>query len=241
MIRSSPTRPYLITTDIFWELFASAYEGIFIIAERDQAIPNFWKFIEAADQYYKKFAIKSAWTSVFSSLNDLHSGNIQNPEVSRIMKTEGILHSDVLRKNFNYTELKPRSHYTSNETMKEYFMAFKYLTTISDTDQYITEDLNQLPAEVQNYAVKWIETYRGFISPSRSPLVWKSIQTALPLYNKKPKKELTVFPSPGVLIMKFSIQQFTIQTCHRKIRSKGRAVLGYCLRGLTWHQSLAAD
>jgi hypothetical protein len=192
--RSSPTRPYLVTTDIFWELFASAYEGIFIVAERDQAIPNFWKFIEAADQYYMKSAIKSGWTSVFSSLNDLHSRKFQNPEVSRIMKTEGILHSDVLRKDFDYSELKPRSHYTSNETMKEYFMAFKYLTTVSDADLYKTEDLNQLPAEVQDYAVKWIETYQGFISPSRSPLVWKSIQTTIPLYNKTPKKDSAVFP-----------------------------------------------
>ncbi len=38
---TTPTRPYLVTTDIFWELFAAAYEGLFIVKERDQAIPAF--------------------------------------------------------------------------------------------------------------------------------------------------------------------------------------------------------
>lgn len=37
---SEPSRPYLVTTDIFWEIFASAYEGTFIVKERQQNAPN---------------------------------------------------------------------------------------------------------------------------------------------------------------------------------------------------------
>ena len=44
-----PTRPYLVTTDIFWENFAAAYEGLFVLLERRQAIPIFWAFVQEAD------------------------------------------------------------------------------------------------------------------------------------------------------------------------------------------------
>jgi|WetSurMetagenome_2_1015567.scaffolds.fasta_scaffold06661_5 hypothetical protein len=192
--RRVPTRPYLVTTDIFWELYASAYEGIFIINERDQAIPNFWKFVSAADQYYKENSKTSPWSPVFQALADLHSGNNQNPEVVRIIGAEGVLESDVLNKEFNYAELKPRSHYTSTLEMQQYFMGFKYLTTVYDTSQQIMEELNQLPPDVQSYASKWIENYMGFISPSRSPLVWKQVKNSPPSYNKNPGTNLTMFP-----------------------------------------------
>ena len=192
--RSSPTRPYLITTDIFWELFASAYEGIFIVAERDQAIPNFWKFVESADQYYKKSSEKSAWASVFASLTDLQAGNKLNPEVGRILKAQGVIFSDLLQKDFDYSELKPRSHYTSNESMQKYFMAFKYLTSVCDSIKFNPGGLSRLPMDIQYFAQKWIEAYSGFISSSRSPLAWRNIQTTIPSYNKKPKTELTLFP-----------------------------------------------
>jgi len=49
-ISATPTRPYLVTTDIFWELVASAYEGTFIVQERQQAMPAFWAFVDAARQ-----------------------------------------------------------------------------------------------------------------------------------------------------------------------------------------------
>ncbi|HNY01121.1 MAG TPA: DUF3160 domain-containing protein [Bacteroidales bacterium] len=192
--RTVPTRPYLVTTDIFWELYASAYEGIFIISERDQAIPNFWKFVGAADQYYKENSKTSPWVPVFQALSDLHSGNKQNAEVVRITEAQGVLKSETLNKEFNYAELKPRSHYTSNIEMQQYFMGFKYLTTVYDTNSTIMEELNQLPPEVQSYAAKWIECYQGFISPSRSPLVWKVVKNDPPRYNKNPGTNLTMFP-----------------------------------------------
>ena len=36
-----PHRPYLVTTDIFWELLAAAYEGIFIVKERQAGHTRF--------------------------------------------------------------------------------------------------------------------------------------------------------------------------------------------------------
>ena len=52
--QSTPTRPYLVTTDVFWELLAAAYEGIFIVEERQQAIPAFWEFVQEADGYFRQ-------------------------------------------------------------------------------------------------------------------------------------------------------------------------------------------
>jgi hypothetical protein len=192
--RTIPTRPYLITTDIFWELYASAYEGIFIINERFQAIPNFWKFIETANRYYQEQAKTSPWSPVFQALADLHAGNNHNPEVVRMIGAQGVLESEALNKEFNYAELKPRSHYTSNAGLQQYFMGFKYLTTVYDTSQQIMEELNRLPLEIKSYAAKWIESYMGFISPSRSPLVWKEVTNTPPSYNKNPGLNVTMFP-----------------------------------------------
>lgn len=192
--RTVPTRPYLVTTDIFWELYASAYEGIFIISERDRAIPNFWNFVDAANQYYQTKTGTSPWAPVFKALSDLHSGNQQNPEVARIIKADGIEVSDVLKKEFNYEELKPRSHYTATDEMKKYFMGFKYFTTAFDTSQIILEELNRLPNEIRNYAVKWVESYSGFIAPSRSKLIWKGKQNDPPSYAHYPGIYKTIFP-----------------------------------------------
>jgi hypothetical protein len=192
--RTAPTRPYLVTTDIFWELFASAYEGLFIIAERDKAIPNFWKFIGLADQHYRQSSDSSAWKSVFRALTDLHSGKKENPEVIRILNSAGELWSDDLHDKFDYAELKPRSHYASSEAMQLYFRAFKYFTMVYENNARALEELNQLPSEIQSFALNWIEAYLGFIAPSRSPSVWKKLNATPPSYNENPGSKVTIFP-----------------------------------------------
>jgi len=44
---STAARPYLVTTDIIWELLGAAYDGTLIVEERQRAIPAFWKFVSA--------------------------------------------------------------------------------------------------------------------------------------------------------------------------------------------------
>jgi hypothetical protein len=190
--RNSPTRPYLVTTDIFWELYAAAYQGLFIVKERDEAIPNFWKFIDEAHKYFSKQK-NSPWTPVFAALNDFKDGNKNNEEAKRIIE-ETQSYSETLNRKFNYSTLKPRGHYTSKPEMVSYFKAFKYFTTIYEDDQEILKELGTLPNDIQAIAENWIKTYSGFISPSRSPLVWNNMKQSIPSYCQYPKKELSVFP-----------------------------------------------
>ncbi len=192
--QSSPTRPYMVTTDVFWELFASAYEGLFIVKERENAMPDFWNFIKEADKYYKQNQSKSAWANVMGTLAQLNAGTSQNAEIIKMQKAEDKSYSDVLKKDFNYTELKPRGHYTSSEEMKNYFMAFNYFTTAFNDEPATMQELNSLPPEIRNYAVKWIGDYSGFISPSRTPLVWKDMKNNPPAYNQNPGTGVTLFP-----------------------------------------------
>lgn len=190
--RSSPTRPYLVTTDIFWELFGSAYQGLFIVKERDEAIPNFWQFIDNASIYYK--SKNSKWDKVFTVLQEFKSNsNSKNQEVQKIANaTDGI--SEITNKNYSFSDLKPRGHYTSTPEMEKYFKAFRYFTTILSKDEEALKELEQLPNEITKFAEAWIKSYSGFIAPSRSQMVWKDLKQTIPLYCKHPKDTKTIFP-----------------------------------------------
>ena len=191
---TTPTRPYLVTADIFWELYGAAYEGLFIIKERDQAVPNFWNFVTAANAYFKKSGSQSKWAPVFSTLTALADSNSRNPEALKIRTAGGESFSDVLKKSYDYSILKPRGHYTASWDMKSYFMAFKYFTTAFRDSSGTQSELNMLAPEIRNFAKKWIESYMGFISTSRTPLAWKGIQNTPPLYNQYPGTGNTLFP-----------------------------------------------
>ncbi|HLN73664.1 MAG TPA: DUF3160 domain-containing protein [Prolixibacteraceae bacterium] len=191
--RSSPTRPYLVTTDIFWELFGAAYQGLFIVKERDEAIPYFWKFVNEADQYLKNSNQKSSWSTVFTALVDFNSDHFKNQEALRI-KNEKDCFTEIINKTYPYSDLKPRGHYSSSPEMSRYFKAFRYFTTIFQKNQDTLKELNTLPSEITTLAEKWISCYSGFISPSRSPLVWNNLRQKAPGYCQYPQKEATVFP-----------------------------------------------
>jgi len=191
--RNLPTRPYLVTTDLFWELFGAAYEGLFIVKERDEAIPDFWKFVADADKYIKESKQKSSWAPVFTALKDFNSGNIKNPEVVRIQNEKDCF-NEILDTTYAYSDLKPRGHYTSSPEMSKYFKAYRYFTTILLKNQDAINELNTYPPEITALAEKWITSYSGFIAPSRAPLVWNNLKQAVPVYCQYPQKEVTVFP-----------------------------------------------
>src|ERR1039458_9197485 len=65
---STPTRPYLVTTDSFWELFAAAYEGMFIVRERQAAVPAFWQFVTQAAASLQQSHPQSPWAGLFAAL-----------------------------------------------------------------------------------------------------------------------------------------------------------------------------
>jgi hypothetical protein len=191
--RNSPTRPYLVTTDIFWELFGAAYQGLFIVKERDEAIPNFWNFINQANEYLINSGENSSWAAVFSALIDFRNDNNRNPEAERIRNETDCI-SEITGKTYKYSDLKPRGHYTSSAETEKYFKSFRYFTSIYKSSPEALEALNKFPDEITIYAERWIESYRSFISPSRAPLVWKNLKSKVPDYCRYPGKIPAVFP-----------------------------------------------
>jgi hypothetical protein len=186
-----------VTTDIFWELFAASYEGLMIVQEREKAIPEFWKFVAAADQYYRKSPAPSHWKPVFRALADLRSKDARNPETARIRKAEARQYSETLGVEVDYGELKPRGHYASSAEMKDYFKAFRYLTSAYARDPQKAEIISQLkglPREIQNQALAWIGRYDGLIPPSRSPLVWKERNPNHTTRARRPNPIPSLFP-----------------------------------------------
>lgn len=187
------TRPYLITTDIFWEMFGAAYEGMFILKERNESMPKFWSFVEKAQNYFEHSKPDSKWNSVFRSLMNLKEKKNEDIEVKRMLAEENDF-CELIDTVFNYAELKVRGHYTAVEEMSTYFKAFKYFTTIFKQRQKWLPELNSLPQAAKNDAMDWIKSYKGFIASSRAPLVWDGLSNEVPIYCVHPDKKTSLFP-----------------------------------------------
>ncbi|HLJ89375.1 MAG TPA: DUF3160 domain-containing protein [Candidatus Angelobacter sp.] len=189
---SAPTRPYFVTTDILWEVFSAAYEGTFVLQERRQAIPAFWAFVDAANQATAALPKGSPWSAVFQTISKLRlHGTPSDPEVARIAKAAGTVRSSVIGKDIDYSDLTPRGHYTSTPELSAYFKAFRYLTLVSS--ELDTTPLTSLPSPVKLKALQWIGSYKNYVAPSRSPLVW-SAEFAPPSYSRHPGTQPTLFP-----------------------------------------------
>lgn len=217
---STPTRPYLVTTDIFWELLAAAYEGLFIVAERQEAIPAFWGFIDEAHNTFRQSIPDSPWAAVFSVLVHLGKDTGEKErgeglpddlrsELELIRAAEGLKPSPVLGRLVDYGELKPRGHYTSSPAMSRYFVAFKYLTGLAGELESPEgapvevpvprrtpdpDELNKLGAEAKARARSWVEAYEVFIPHGRSPLAMRDEQLPIPPYAKHPRPLTRIFP-----------------------------------------------
>jgi hypothetical protein len=191
---STPTRPYLVTTDIFWENFAAAYEGLFVLLERRQAIPEFWQFLHEANAALA--STSSPWAGVFRALDQVAAkAQPDDPEAQRIMRSAGIEHSSILNSNFNYGELKPRGHYTAGDQEQRYFKAFRYLTTVSSQFKELpAAQLRALPPAAQQHARSWIRSYLTFIAPSRAPSVWSGLPGIAPGYSRHASPFPAIFP-----------------------------------------------
>lgn len=190
--QSTPTRPYFVTTDIFWELYSAAFEGIFVVSERQAAIPAFWNFVEKANTYLKLNVPQSKMAAMFAAIMAVRDGNRENnAETQRIMQAEGMSTSAISNSNFDFGDLKPRGHYTLDTNFQNYFKATKYLTLVPLHKEDVAI-LQKLPDAIKQSALAWIKVYEPFIAPSKSPLVWdKSFPLAATLH---PDKNPQTFP-----------------------------------------------
>lgn len=165
---STPSRPYFVTTDIFWELYAAAFEGLFILSEKQAAVPRFWKFVEGGGAAAKP---DSKLAKIFRALLAVRDGSPRDPESRKILTTESISVSTITGEAFNYGNLKPRGHYVAEPALQAYFRASKYLMDqkFNDAD---AAAFRELPSEVRKDALAWVRIYSPFIAPGKKPLVW---------------------------------------------------------------------
>jgi hypothetical protein len=178
---STPTRPYIVTTDIFWETYAAAYEGLFILIEKKQAVPAFWEFVEKAASNNK---LDAKWQKVFKTLVAVKNGKSDgkdtdiDKELVNINNAAGTAKSNITGAQIAFDDLKPRGHYDVNAETKNYFKAFKYLQLIlkepkeMGIKQLDINQLDSLPKEVKSSAITWIKSYLPFIAPPRGDVIW---------------------------------------------------------------------
>ena len=190
---ATPTRPYLVTTDIFWELVASAYEGTFIVEERQQAMPAFWAFVGRCAPVARRYRTQLHLGSRLQCGGGFKERDKLIRRGSSAHSTsEGSFNSPVFGKAFNFTELTPRGYYTATPEMQEYFKAVHYLTSVAAAID--ATPLNSLPDDVKAKALQWIAAYSAYIAPSRSALVWNAGAFVAPAFALHPGTTPQVFP-----------------------------------------------
>jgi len=189
--QSTPSRPYFVTSDIFLELYASAFEGIFVLSERQAAMPKFWKFVERANAELQT-SPNTRMARAFAALIAVREGSHDNAEARKIINSADVSISSVTGHDFNFANLKPRGHYTRDKSLETYFRASKYLMDLklSNEDR---EQLKNLPQAVIKDALAWINVYKSFIAPSKSPSLWGASKET-PGYVLYPGKHETIFP-----------------------------------------------
>jgi hypothetical protein len=210
---SNYSQPVLVTTDVMWEIFGAAYQGVFVVNEKEIAIPAFLKFTDEAYQWLKKNNTSSPWIPVFETIKALQTGE-ENDEAARIL-AEKDCYSELIANIFAYSEMKPRGHYvkskkaiwhddeseyendtvkTKQPDMENYFRAFKYFTSIYQSNNGYLRQLNDFPTHIKDLAAKWVNSYFRLISPSRAHVVLDNINNTIPEYCRQPSENLTIFP-----------------------------------------------
>ena len=188
---SGPRVPFLATTDLFWENFGAAFNGVFILAERQRALPAFWSFVDSANAALAASAPESRWARAFAAISASRTPAATG-EAALITRASGTARSTVLDTTFDFSELTPRGHYTGSPEMAAYFRAVHYLTQMAA--KIDPAPLAALPAPVQQAAREWIEGYHAFIAPPRSALVWKGEALPAVPWARHPATTRSVFP-----------------------------------------------
>jgi len=174
-------RPYFVTTDLFWENFGAAFEGIFMMAERNRAILGFSRFVDLTLAELRPSGKAPHFTRSLEA-------------VQAVIHGQGQKNALAVKEIFGNPDTEPRGHYTKSEESKNYFRAVRYLTTLP-IDKNEIEELRTVSSLVSGAAANWIDTYRPFIAPSRIPLIWNSEKERLSVASHAPKgSEAGVFP-----------------------------------------------
>jgi hypothetical protein len=188
-----PTRPYFVTTDLFWEVYGAAFDGLFIVLERERAMPTFKIFLDAATADLAKNHADTVLAKAFTAAQAvLESHETDNAEARLIIAANGRAQSAILGTLVDYGDFKPRGHYKT-DAQRRYFGAMRYLSQIklSDGDVALLRGLDPGVAKAAN---DWIGSYKFFIAASRLDLVWDGGQAKSPVASHAGPMGTRIFP-----------------------------------------------
>ncbi len=197
-------RPYLVSTDLFWENIAAAYEGLFILHERHTIVPALDRFLEQAanhfannnnDSTFAKIIYTSAVVRNKNSLSKvpMNLRKVVKAEAQLIENAAGSEISKVTGMNIDYSEFTPRGHYEKSDNSARYFRTVRYLASQKLANESLDE-IKKLPANVNAAAVAWATAYDKLIAEARSPLAWNGSTKATAHYARETQDQASLFP-----------------------------------------------
>src|SRR6185312_2708526 len=192
----TPTRPYLVTTDLIWEVYGAAFHGLFTISERKEAVPAFWRFVnDARAALLRGGSRDAAWAAVFDTMAELRApGRHPSTEAARVLAASGVAVQPQFHRSLDYAPLRPRGFYTADPDLAAYFRAFRYFTAVAAVAPNLSS-LTALASAVQDEARAWIAAYGAFVAAPRQPLVWRGTDAAPAAYARHPEPTPSVFPA----------------------------------------------
>lgn len=185
-----PAYPYLVTTDLFWELFAAAYENLFTVSEDETAIPAFTEAVRAL-----RARVSDGTTP-------------PGPLADKILVAAALMdlddNSEAVRAALTDPEYQPRGNYLRSKLAARYFTAMRMLTfpkngprtgagvgVGADADE--AAEWARLPETVRAPLRRWVGTYLPFIAGARGETVLP-VGATVPPYAKHPLTKKRVFP-----------------------------------------------
>lgn len=198
-----PKRPHLVTTDLLWENVAAAYEGAFILHERNDVMPRLDTFLDTALKHYAAHASSKLALSLLTAAVVRDKANLMRvPQAQRaivqaeanlIDRAVGLAQSPIWGESLNYAEFLPRGHYSGTEQASRYFRAVRFLASLKLKPSDSAE-LLALPKPLSEAALAWANAYGAFVAESRSPLAWASSPNQVASYAREAGTEAKLFP-----------------------------------------------
>ena len=175
--------PPIVLTDPFWYTASIAIEVGFTYMEKYGAIPSYRNFLTTSIAYLKaikkRSAVQERWFQVFMNAEEILSDNKKSisRDVKLCLAGEGKETVTTLGKMFDFSECKPRSHYTNDPLLASYWRSFQYLTkgtSHSKEDELqgqkfadsLLAGFPDLPAAALQSAKLWITSYEKWMAPS---------------------------------------------------------------------------
>lgn len=179
-IADDPAYPYLVTTDLFWELFAAAYENLFTVSEDETAIPAFAEAMRAMRAGAAGGTMPpgpiTERVRVAAALMDLQDESA--PVLAALTDPE----------------YQPRGGYLRSRLASRYFTAMRLLTFPKPgTEDDEAAGWARQPETVRAPLRRWIGAYLPFIAGARGETVLP-VGAPVPSYARHPLTRPRLFP-----------------------------------------------